>query len=71
MIGRFQDVLVTAPVARGWARLLLDHTIPPGPWRSWLSRRGVLDHGTDRNGRPVYHFGDVVDLVVEHRRHAA
>jgi hypothetical protein len=67
------DMLVTAPVARGWARLLMDHVIPPGTWRSWLSRRRIPAHGTDTFGRPLYRFGDVVDLVAEHlrRRHAA
>lgn len=73
MTGRARDLLVTAPVALGWARLLLDHTIPPGTWRSWLSRRRVLAHGTDQHGRPVYRFGEIVDLIIDHRRrrHAA
>lgn len=73
MIDRSQDVLVTAPVALGWARLLMDHAVPAGTWRSWLSRRRILAHGTDSFGRPVYRFGDVVDLVAEYlrRRHAA
>lgn len=73
MTDRARDMLLTAPVALGWARLLLDHVIPPGTWRSWLSRRRILARGTDWFGRPVYRFGDVVDLVADHlrRRHVA
>jgi hypothetical protein len=73
MTDRARDTLLTAPVALGWARLLLDHEIRPGTWRSWLSRRRVLPRATDRFGRNLYRFGDVVDLVADHlrRRHAA
>ncbi|GAB3467209.1 hypothetical protein [Actinophytocola sediminis] len=69
MIESALDMLVTAPVALGWARLLLDHEVPPGTWRSWLSRRRILARGTDRLGRPVYRFGDVVELLADHLRH--
>jgi hypothetical protein len=73
MTDRARDLLLTAPVALGWARLLLDHDVPSGTWRSWLSRRRILARGADRVGRPLYRFGDVVDLVADHlrRRHAA
>lgn len=73
MIDYALDLLVTATVALGWARLLMDHVIPPGTWRSWVSRRRILAHGCDALGRPVYRFGDVCDLVAEHlrRRHVA
>jgi hypothetical protein len=57
-----------AQVALGWARLLIDHVIPPGTWRSWLSRWRILARGQDRFGRVVYRFGDVWELVAEHRR---
>lgn len=73
MTDRARDLLLTAPVALGWARLLLDHAVPSGTWRSWLSRRRFLARDADRVGRPLYRFGDVVDLVADHlrRRHAA
>lgn len=68
MIASALDMLVTAPVALGWTRLLMDHEVPPGTWRSWLSRRRILARGADRHGRPVYRFGDVVELVTDHLR---
>jgi hypothetical protein len=68
MIESALDMLVTAPVALGWARLLMDHEVPAGTWRSWLSRRRVLVRGADRLGRPVFRFGDVVELVTDHLR---
>ncbi|GAB3459136.1 hypothetical protein [Actinophytocola sediminis] len=73
MTDRARDMLLIAPVALGWARLLLDHVIPPGTWRSWLSRRRIPTRATDRFGRALYRFGDVVDLVTDHlkRRHVA
>jgi hypothetical protein len=73
MTDRARDMLLTAPVALGWARLLLDHEVPAGTWRSWLSRRRIVARGTDRVSRPLYRFGDVVDLVADHlrRRHVA
>lgn len=74
MIRYAADLRVTATVALGWARLLLDKTIPRGTWDSWTSRRRLLAHGTDARGHPVYRFGDVRDLALAHvsnRRRAA
>ena len=74
MISEAADLRVPATVALSWARLLLDATIPRGTWDSWVSRRRILAHGTDRFGRPAFRFGDVRDLVADYvarPRHAA
>ncbi|WP_134663958.1 hypothetical protein [Amycolatopsis sp. CFH S0078] len=74
MIDYAADLRVTATVALGWARLLLDKTIPRGTWDSWVSRGRIVAHGIDGRGRPVFRFGDVRDLVLAHvskPRHAA
>ncbi|WP_143267140.1 hypothetical protein [Amycolatopsis thailandensis] len=66
MISYAADLRVTATVALGWARLLLDKTIPRGTWDSWVSRGRIVPHGTDGRGRPVFRFGDVRDLALAH-----
>lgn len=71
MIRYAADLRVTATIALGWCRLLLDHDIPQGTWRSWVSRGRITAHGTDRRGRPVYRFGDVRDLALRHVARAA
>ncbi|MFE0021933.1 hypothetical protein [Amycolatopsis sp. NPDC059021] len=74
MIRYAVDLRVTATVALGWARLLLDKAIPRGTWDSWISRGRIVPHGTDGRGRPVFRFGDVRDLALAHvskPRHAA
>ncbi|PKW15946.1 hypothetical protein A8926_3728 [Saccharopolyspora spinosa] len=74
MIDYAADLRVTATVALGWTRLLLDKTIPRGTWDSWVSRGRIVPHGTDASGRPVFRFGDVRDLALAHvskPRHAA
>jgi hypothetical protein len=74
MIDYAADLRITATVALGWARLLLDKDIPRGTWKSWVSRGRIVAHGTDRRGRPTYRFGDVRDLALSwasRPRHAA
>ncbi|SFO83202.1 hypothetical protein SAMN05421810_101104 [Amycolatopsis arida] len=66
MIDYAAGLRVTATVALGWARLLLDKTIPRGTWDSWVSRGRIVPHGTDGRGRPVYRFGTVRDLALAH-----
>lgn len=68
MIDQAAGLRVTATTALGWARLLLDHTVPRGTWDSWVSRRRILAHGTDPAGHPVYRFGEVCDLVLSWAR---
>lgn len=64
MISYAVDLRVTATVALGWARVLLDKTIPRGTWDSWVSRGRIVPHGTDGKGHPVFRFGDVQDLAL-------
>ncbi|MGW5741556.1 hypothetical protein [Amycolatopsis sp. NPDC003861] len=66
MIRYAVDLRVTPTVALGWARLLLDKTIPRGTWDSWVSRGRIVAHGIDARGRPVFRFGDVRDLALAH-----
>lgn len=66
MIATASELLVSAPVALGWVRMLMGKTIPDGTWRSWLSRGRVLPHGLTLDGRPTYRFSEVRDLALEH-----
>jgi hypothetical protein len=66
MVDYAAGLRVTATVALGWARILLDHPVPRGTWDSWIARRRLLAHGVDRHGHAVYRFGDVRDLVLAH-----
>lgn len=63
MIDAARDTLVSRVVALGWIRVLLDHTISDGTWRSWRSRGRVAPRGADMGGRDLYRFGDVYDAV--------
>lgn len=54
---------VTALVALGWVRLLMDKTIPRGTWDCWVSRGRILSHGMNAEGQATYNFGEVQDLA--------
>lgn len=64
MILAASGLLVTATVALGWVKLLMDKTIPQGTWDSWKSRGRVLAHGISAEGYPTYRFGEVRDLAL-------
>jgi uncharacterized protein YjcR len=38
--------------------------IRPNTIRKWAERGKLTAHGTDRDGRPLYNVGDVLDLAV-------
>lgn len=63
MLNAAEELHVTQTVALGWIHLLTDRHIPPGTFRSWLSRGRLTPAGTDPTGKPVYRFGDVHTLA--------
>jgi hypothetical protein len=68
MVAAASELLVTATVALGWVRLLMDKTIPRGTWDSWTSRKQIFAHGVNMDGRETYRFGEVHDLALRWAR---
>lgn len=59
-----QDQLVTAAEAAG-ALSAWGETITSGLVRKWAERGRIVAHGRNRDGRPVYRFGDCRALAVQ------
>lgn len=63
MLNAAKELEVTQTIALGWVRLLTDRHIPPGTFRSWISRRRLTPTGHNTAGQPLYRFGDVHTLA--------
>ena len=59
-----EDQLVTATVAAGALSAWGQHITPDLVWK-WASRGRLIAKGHDRNGRPVYSFGECRTLALE------
>lgn len=71
LLAAAQDALLTAAELSRALPNLLDQQLSPGTIRSWASRGQLAAHATDREGRPLYRVGDVVDLVANQTRRPA
>ncbi len=57
---------ITATTALSWTHMLLGKRIPRGTWDSWVARRRITPRDIDRDGHPLYRFGDVERLARDH-----
>lgn len=68
MVEYASDLSLSPGMCLSWVKLLMGWTIPPGTWRSWLSRGQLQPNDHDHVGRPTFRFGDVRDRAIEWAR---
>lgn len=68
MVEYASDLSLSPSACLSWVKMLMGWSIPPGTWRSWLSRGQLQPNDHDHVGRPTFRFGDVRDRAIEWAR---